>query len=103
MDVILTRPHTLYALGVEGYTMTPAFSATTTEYAVDVPDIVTAVDIRYTAAAGATVKVTGNTELKTGLNNVVVSVETAEGKQVTYTIKVTRAASITLEQVAQMN
>ena len=102
MDVILTRPHTLYALGVEGYTMTPAFSATTTEYAVDVPDIVTAVDIRYTAAAGATVKVTGNTELKTGLNNVVVSVETAEGKQVTYTIKVTRAASITLEQVAQM-
>lgn len=64
MDVILTRPHTLYALGVEGYTLTPAFSATTTEYAVDVPDIVTAVDIRYTAAAGATVKVTGNTGAK---------------------------------------
>ena len=84
----------LIALSIAGYTLSPAFNASTVAYTASVPNNVTSVAVAATPVAGATAVVSGNTGLNVGANAVTVEVTAANGvAQKTYTITVTRAAA----------
>lgn len=71
------------------------FSSSKTSYSVTVPNDVDSLKVAYkTADSKATVKVTGNTKLEVGTNNIKVVVTAEDGKTTkTYTIKVTKLAT----------
>ena len=71
------------------------FSSSKTSYSVTVPNDVDSLKVAYkTADSKATVKVTGNTDLEVGTNNIKVVVTAEDGKTTkTYTIKVTKLAT----------
>ena len=71
------------------------FSSSKTTYSVTVPNDVDSLKVAYkTADSKATVKVTGNTNLEVGTNNIKVVVTAEDGKTTkTYTIKVTKLAT----------
>lgn len=71
------------------------FTANTTSYSVTVPSSVDKLNVAYkTADSKATAKVTGNTNLEVGTNNIKVVVTAEDGKTTkTYTIKVTKLAT----------
>lgn len=71
------------------------FSKDKTSYSVTVPNDVDSLKVAYkTADSKATVKVTGNTNLEVGTNNIKVVVTAEDGKTTkTYTIKVTKLAT----------
>lgn len=102
MEAVMDRTKTLNSMSVAGYTMTPVFNPSTTEYAVTVPSTVNAITVNYQAAAGATVTVAGNTDMTETENEVTVTVQTAGGVQVVYTITVTREQPYTMDDVIEM-
>lgn len=71
------------------------FNKDKTSYSVTVPNNVDKLNVAYkTADAKATAKVTGNTNLEVGTNNIKVVVTAEDGKTTkTYTIKVTKLAT----------
>ena len=93
-DKVLSSNANLKSLSLNSGSISPKFSANTTSYTAKVSNSVTKVNVTArTADNGAkVVSVAGNTNLKVGENNVVVTVQAANGTQKTYTIVVTRLA-----------
>ncbi|MBE6672440.1 MAG: cadherin-like beta sandwich domain-containing protein [Ruminococcaceae bacterium] len=80
----------LLSLKVDG-TALSGFDPAKTEYRLTLPYTTDSLNITATCAGeGATYKVTGNTGLKFGENNVVVTVTAESGATKAYTVKVTR-------------
>jgi hypothetical protein len=71
--------------------MSPTFSPTTYNYTASVPNGTTSVGVTATAAdGGATVSISGNTNLQVGPNTITITVTAANGSVRIYTIIVTR-------------
>ncbi|OPY63605.1 MAG: Cadherin-like beta sandwich domain protein [Pelotomaculum sp. PtaU1.Bin065] len=94
----------LSSLEATGYSLTPAFDASTTAYTVQVPNNVTSVSVTATAADGNAILKSGalaawgdcsrTVDLAEGNNLVTVAVTAADGATArTYTLNVKRAAS----------
>src|SRR5574344_783211 len=84
----------LASLSVEGYTISPTFSKTTTVYTLAVPSSVNNVGIDATAEEShANIIGTGSSNLVTGENQIVINVTSESGKIKVYTIVITKAAS----------
>lgn len=78
-----------------------AFSATVTEYSATVANTVTALTVNAKAAdSGAKVTVSGNENLKVGINYVIVKVTAPNGATKQYNITVTRQAAGASSQTA---
>lgn len=74
-----------------GYTVSPTFTSDKTTYSLTVPNNVTSLDVTAIANdANAKVEVTGNTNWKTGVNPVKVTVTAEDGTTKVYTVNVTR-------------
>jgi len=88
----------LVNLEVEGYAISPEFETDKFTYSVDVVDR-TSVDIKYELLyKDATVVITGNDNLKVGLNPVKVVVTEKDGTVTTYTVNVKAGVSEEIEQ-----
>lgn len=87
----------LKSLSVSGYSMSPAFNASTTTYNVTVPSNVSSVTINAAKAdAKASVSGIGKVSLGTGTNTKSVTVKAENGAVKTYKIKITRAKESTV-------
>ncbi|MCI5967006.1 MAG: cadherin-like beta sandwich domain-containing protein, partial [Tenericutes bacterium] len=94
-NVVITRKAssdaTLKSLTVSTGTLSPAFSSTTTSYAVSVPYSVSAITIAASANnSEATVSGAGTKQLSVGANTITVTVTAGDKTTKTYTITVTR-------------
>ena len=86
--------NTLKSLSVSGYTISPTFDAETTSYTLTVPNDVKSIDVSAIANdSKATVTISGNTNLKEGVNPVKVTVKAENGTTKVYTLNVTRKVS----------
>lgn len=78
-------------LSVSGYTISPTFDKDITNYSVSIPNEATEVIVNATKSdSKAKVEISGNTNLKVGVNTVTVKVTAENGSVKTYTIEVTR-------------
>ena len=86
---------TLKALDVSGFSLTPAFSPTSTSYSMRVNNNITALNVKATPNdSKATVKVTGNSGWVVGNNVITIKVTAEDGvATMTYYVNVTRAAA----------
>ena len=95
---------TLSALYIDPGTLSPAFSANVTNYAVTVPYETTWLAVSAVKNdASATTAVSGNGSLSVGLNYVTVTVTAGNGAQRVYTLAVTRQAQDTAAQPTSDN
>lgn len=94
---VLSANADLASLGVSGFSIAPAFSASTTAYALGVENGTSSVSLTATTAdSAATVAGTGVKTLVVGDNKLEVTVTAENGTSVkTYTVTVTRAAAPT--------
>lgn len=84
----------LKALSLSNGTLSPAFSASRTNYTATVPNSVTESRVYATAEdSTATVSLGGSNSLNVGKNNRTVTVTAASGAKKTYTIVITRQAA----------
>lgn len=95
-------------LNIEG--MTPSFSKNTTNYYITVPNSISSISVIAEAEdSNAKVSITGNTDLKIGLNKISIVVTAADNKtKKTYTVNVTKtddpdSANANLENLAIEN
>lgn len=95
-------------LNVEG--MTPTFSKNITSYYITIPNSVSSINVTAEAEdSNAKVSVTGNTDLKVGINKISIVVTAADSKtKKTYTVNVTKtddpdSANANLENLAIEN
>lgn len=98
LDYETERPFDLLSLSVGEYELTPAFNKDVREYAITVPNEVTAVskdDVTYTLHEDASmVSVTGVKDLEVGIpQNILIDVVNSKGADVQYTIAVLRDGS----------
>ncbi len=102
-DKVLSSNANLKSLSLNTGSISPKFSANTTSYTAKVSNTVTKVNVTARTADGGAkvVSVAGNTNLKVGENNVVVTVQAANGTQKKYTIVVTRLAEGELTEQEQ--
>ena len=85
----------LKTLVVEGQTLSPEFSKTTTSYTIQIANEITNLEVKAEAEdEKATVSVKGNENLQQGENTITVSVSSEDGTVKIYEIKVERAASV---------
>ncbi len=91
-DPALSNNANLKSLSISGVKLSPSFSQKRTSYTAKVLYETTQVNVTANVAdnSAKVVSVTGNTNLKVGNNNVVVTVQAADGTQKKYTIAVTR-------------
>ena len=91
-DKALSNNANLKSLSLNVGTLSPKFSQSRTSYTAKVTNDVTKVNVTANVADGAAkvISVEGNSNLKEGENNVVVTVQAADGTQKKYTIVVTR-------------
>lgn len=90
-DASLSDNANLKSLSVSEGSLSPSFSASKTSYTVSVGRSVTDCKIYATAAdSGATVQVSGGSDLKIGKNDCTVTVTAPSGTQKTYKIVITR-------------
>lgn len=95
---------TLSALYIDPGTLSPAFSANVTNYAVTVPYETTWLAVSAVKNdASATTAVSGNGSLSVGLNYVTVTVTAGNGAQRVYTLAVTRQTQDTAAQPTSDN
>jgi len=89
--IVASGDATLRGLGVDGYTISPAFNANTTDYSVTVPFDASSVKVNATKNNDkANVVITGADNLQVGNNKITVEVTAENGTKKTYTINVTR-------------
>ena len=85
---------TLKSLSVSNQNISPAFDKSKTSYTLTVPNDTTSIDVSAIANdSKATVTISGNTNLKVGVNPVKITVKAENGTTNVYTINVTRKAS----------
>ena len=90
-DASLSDNANLKSLSISEGSLSPSFSASKTSYTVSVGRSVTDCKIYATAAdSGATVQVSGGSDLKIGKNDCTVTVTAPSGTQKTYKIVITR-------------
>lgn len=93
----VSSDNTLSNLSVSGYTISPSFNKNNTNYSVSIPNEATEVIVKATTNdSKAKVEITGNTNLKVGVNTVSVKVTAEDGSVKTYTIEVTRKEKDTI-------
>ena len=82
----------LASLGVDGYTISPAFAAGTPNYTLTVPASVSSVNVTATLddSRASIVSGTGNQDLTYGDNNIEVKVKAEDNSTNSYFIKITR-------------
>jgi hypothetical protein len=82
---------------VEGFMLSPGFDTAKDEYVIYLPYEVSSIDVTAVAEDNkATIAIAGDTDLKTGVNNLVTTVCTAEdGSEKRYTIVAIRAVAFT--------
>lgn len=92
-DPELSSNANLKSLSINTGSLSPKFSQNRTSYTAKVANNVTKVNVTANVAdaSAKVVSVTGNSNLKVGENNVVVTVQAANGTQKKYTIVVTRS------------
>ena len=84
----------LASLSVDGFVLTPTFSMDTNDYSLIVEEGVSSVNVSArTIDSGASVSGTGQRNLGSGLNSLVVSVRAANGSVRDYRISITRRGS----------
>ncbi|MCL2859194.1 MAG: cadherin-like beta sandwich domain-containing protein [Oscillospiraceae bacterium] len=90
--VVLGNDPTLKSLSVNVGTLDPKFDSSIIEYIIVVPENVDSIDITATPNdSNATVNISGNKNLKSGLNKVTIKVTAENGQDTrTYTIDVTK-------------
>lgn len=90
----VTRPSetlALKSLVVTGYALNEIFSKNVYSYTMTIPYNAQSINVSAVSEeSGDTVKITGNENLKVGENTVVITITSSSGKEVSYTIKVTR-------------
>lgn len=92
--VVLSGNANLSSLKVSSGTLSPAFSANTTNYSVTVPNNVTSVTISaVTAEKDAKTSISGKNSLAVGTNTRVITVTAPNGTTKKYTVKITRKAA----------
>ncbi len=92
--VVLSGNANLSSLKVSSGTLSPAFSANTTNYSVTVPNSVTKVTVSAVAAdKDAKTAISGNDSLSVGTNTRVITVTAPNGTTKKYTVKITRQAA----------
>lgn len=92
--VVLSGNANLSSLKVSSGTLSPAFSANTTNYSVTVPNNVTSVTISaVTAEKDAKTSISGRNSLSVGTNTRVITVTAPNGATKKYTVKITRKAA----------
>ena len=85
----LDSNNNLSSLGVEGYKISPAFSADTLEYSVEVPSTVNDVNITGSPASGyASIAGTGKKEVNEGANLFIITVTSETGVPKEYKLTV---------------
>ncbi len=91
-DPVLSGNADLKSLKVNGYSLSPSFSASTTSYSLEVPFETQKLNITAVPSDSnaKVVSVKGNSNLSVGNNTVTVIVQAQNGTQKTYTIAVTR-------------
>lgn len=81
----------LSSLSVSGYSLTPSFSGSTTEYSMIVGENVSSVSVNAAAVASTSgISGTGNVGLNYGANNVSITCKAQDGSTKVYTINITR-------------
>ncbi len=91
-DVTLSGNANLSSMRISAGALSPAFSPSTTNYNVSVPNSVTELKIYVTTAdSAATVSVQGSAALKIGSNTRTVVVTAPNGTQKSYTLNITRS------------
>ncbi len=92
--VVLSGNANLSSLKVSSGTLSPAFSANTTNYSVTVPNNVTSVTISaVTVEKDAKTSISGKNSLSVGTNTRVITVTAPNGTTKKYTVKITRKAA----------
>lgn len=95
-DAALSANANLKSLTLSKGSLSPAFSASRTNYTVTVDNSVTECKVYATAAdSSAKVELSGSNALKLGLNTRTVTVTAPDGTQKVYTIKITRKEAAT--------
>lgn len=84
-----SKDNNLKSLSIEGYSLSPSFSASTTNYSVNVPEGTTSVKINATASdSKASISGDGAVSVTEGINTINVVVRAENGSEKTYVILV---------------
>ncbi len=91
----------LSSLSVDGYILNPTFNKDTINYSINVGSDVNSIIVNaIPEVSSSTVKITGNTNLKAGVNTVVVNVKSKDGVEKNYIITVNKEADNTSKLTA---
>lgn len=89
LEASYSKNNNLSSLGVDGYTLTPEFNASTTSYTVDMGSDITSIKITASKAdSTASVTGTGEFPVSEGINTFEIKVTAQNGDVKTYTINV---------------
>lgn len=85
---------TLKSLSVDGYTLSPSFSANNTSYSIKVPSNISSINLSAISNSDkAKIEGIGNVSLTSNVTNVVVKVTAEDGTVKSYNIKIERESS----------
>ena len=95
-EPVLDSDATLSKLNVGGYTLSPAFNKNKFSYSITVPSNVDNLTVQAIASSSkAKVTISGNSNLKPGMNYIIVTVTAENGNKNTYTVNVTKKKAST--------
>lgn len=95
-EPVLDSDATLSKLNVGGYTLSPAFNKNKFSYSITVPSNVDNLTVQAIASSSkAKVTISGNSNLKSGMNYITVTVTAENGNKNTYTVNVTKKKAST--------
>lgn len=95
-EPVLDSDATLSKLNVGGYTLSPAFNKNKFSYSITVPSNVGNLTVQAIASSSkAKVTISGNSNLKPGMNYITVTVTAENGDKNTYTVNVTKKKAST--------
>lgn len=95
-EPVLDSDATLSKLNVGGYTLSPAFNKNKFSYSITVPSNVDNLTVQAIASSSkAKVTISGNSNLKSGMNYITVTVTAQNGNKNTYTVNVTKKKAST--------
>lgn len=95
-EPVLDSDATLSKLNVGGYTLSPAFNKNKFSYSITVPSNVGNLTVQAIASSSkAKVTISGNSNLKPGMNYITVTVTAENGNKNTYTVNVTKKKAST--------
>ena len=107
-EPVLDSDATLSKLNVGGYTLSPEFNKNKFSYSITVPSNVDNLTVQAIASSSkAKVTISGNSNLKPGMNHITITVTAENGNKNTYTVNVTKkkasSSSSTKEEQKKSN